>query len=354
MISRLLWWLNILLAGITALALLSPEVSPFSFWPVAFAGLAFPTLVIFNCLFLFFWMLLLNKRLLLSLAMLAISFPHISAFVRMPEEAVSADRDRSLCVVNYNLLGGDRIYSEDAKAFRQNLELFGSCVLEGVDLIAIQETPAYYKVREGVSGQLNERGLLHHFYPKGIHVSLHCRYPLLEKKVLRKYNDLNAMISALIVPSEGDTLQVMAVHLQSNALRFEARSVLSDASKGNKRAYWKVRNVAANYRAAARKRTEQVQFIKEQIAQSPYPVILLGDLNDTPMSYAIGELEEAGLADSFSESGSGLGITYPGTIPGLRIDYAFASRSMPWLDSRVLDCHFSDHKPIRATLRLRS
>ena len=45
-------------------------------------------------------------------------------------------------------------------------------------------------------------------------------------------------------------------------------------------------------------------------------------------------------------------MSYPGTIPGLRIDYVMASERMEFRRSEVLDCDFSDHKPVRAELLL--
>ena len=43
-------------------------------------------------------------------------------------------------------------------------------------------------------------------------------------------------------------------------------------------------------------------------------------------------------------------MSYPGTIPGLRIDYLMASEALAFRRSEVLDCDYSDHKAVRATV----
>ena len=79
-------------------------------------------------------------------------------------------------------------------------------------------------------------------------------------------------------------------------------------------------------------------------------MVLLGDLNDVPLSYTLGELRRAGLIDAFREAGRGSGITYGGPVPALRIDYVLATEELEALTASVLKCDFSDHRPTRAVL----
>ena len=348
---RLLWWVNGALALATALALLSPYAAPGHLWPIAFAGLAFPSLVIAHLLALGWWLLREVRRAWLSALCLAASVPGINALVGFGESP-TAPAERTLTLVNYNLLGGAEFDVADPDAFRQNVDAFAACVLPGADLVAFQETPRYERVRRALEARLDSAGLTHHFYPGEVNVSLHARVPFRETSVLEEGNTTNAIITALIVPQPGDTLRVFGAHLQSNSIRIDAERVAKDVARGRRRAYWKLRGVAANYRTAARERARQAAILTRAIRASDHPVVVLGDLNDVPQSYAVSELLRAGLSDSFRESGRGLGVSYPGTIPGLRIDYLLASEGLPWYGSEVLDCDFSDHKPVRAVLGL--
>jgi endonuclease/exonuclease/phosphatase family metal-dependent hydrolase len=86
----------------------------------------------------------------------------------------------------------------------------------------------------------------------------------------------------------------------------------------------------------------------EHIRESPYPVIVCGDFNDTPFSYTYNELAKE-LKNAFVEAGSGIGATYNGPLPFLRIDNQFHSEE---LKAAGYETHYemglSDHFPISA------
>ena len=61
----------------------------------------------------------------------------------------------------------------------------------------------------------------------------------------------------------------------------------------------------------------------------------------------------AHLIDSFAESGSGLGLTFPANsfIPLARIDYVFHSPDLHSLNAQVMPSNGgSDHYPVRVEL----
>ena len=109
-------------------------------------------------------------------------------------------------------------------------------------------------------------------------------------------------------------------------------------------------------------RQEQVECILDNIEGQPESLILLGDLNSTPMHEAYQALSTR-LVDSFGEAGWGLGHTFPTAggryrsfpYPGLlvRIDHVFHSRDWKaeatWVGE--WDGH-SDHRPVIARLTL--
>ncbi len=355
--QRLVWWGNIGLAVATLIAYASPWVPPTRLWPVAFAGLAYPTFVLLHLACIGWWLVRGRRRVWLSAVTLALGGGYMLEYVGFgasPDIDAEAEAEavgRTLTVVNYNLLGGRRLHSEDGEAFRQNMQTFSACVLDGTDVIAFEETPHHPKIRRGLTASLNDAGLRHHFYATDMVLSLHARYPLIDPRIEGRFSDANGILTALVVPTPGDTLRLFAVHLESNALRLSARSVIRDAAKADKRAYWQVRGVARNYRGAARLRMRQARSLRRLVEASAYPVLLLGDLNDTPLSYAVNEIKRGGLGDSFRESGHGLGVSYPGTIPGLRIDYILGGAGLAFESSEVVDCDFSDHKPVRAEVR---
>ncbi|NRA50359.1 MAG: hypothetical protein HRU12_14605, partial [Phaeodactylibacter sp.] len=52
------------------------------------------------------------------------------------------------------------------------------------------------------------------------------------------------------------------------------------------------------------------------------------------------------LEDAFRESGTGLGTTYAGKIPALRIDYQLYSPVLQALDQNICEENLSDHHSV--------
>jgi endonuclease/exonuclease/phosphatase family metal-dependent hydrolase len=83
------------------------------------------------------------------------------------------------------------------------------------------------------------------------------------------------------------------------------------------------------------------------MSQSPYPVIAAGDFNDTPLSYTYSILSNK-MRDVFYERGKGIGTTYSGKIPFLRIDYILTDLCFTPLKFSIIKKKYSDHYPIAA------
>lgn len=99
-------------------------------------------------------------------------------------------------------------------------------------------------------------------------------------------------------------------------------------------------------------RSKQVDAIKEFIDKSPYKVIVCGDFNDSPTSYAYRTIS-GNLKDAFMEAGSGLGRTYVGPMPSLRIDYILGDESFTFYNYYAKSFPFSDHKMVSCTIKIK-
>jgi endonuclease/exonuclease/phosphatase family metal-dependent hydrolase len=94
---------------------------------------------------------------------------------------------------------------------------------------------------------------------------------------------------------------------------------------------------------------DQIQIVKEQIKNSPYPIIICGDLNEIPISYVYNQLTES-LNDAFLEKGNGLGVTHSSNYPFMRIDYVFTSNDLVVKGFNLIEKELSDHYPIVAEI----
>ena len=78
---------------------------------------------------------------------------------------------------------------------------------------------------------------------------------------------------------------------------------------------------------------------------------LLGDLNGRPGDREITMLEEAGLLDSFVDSGTqGEGFTSPSDGPHQRIDYVWTSPDLKSTGFSSTRSQASDHFPVATTV----
>jgi endonuclease/exonuclease/phosphatase family metal-dependent hydrolase len=95
-------------------------------------------------------------------------------------------------------------------------------------------------------------------------------------------------------------------------------------------------------------RANESKKIKDHINSSPFPVIVCGDFNDTPISYTYSTLKE-NLVDAFKESGIGIGNSYVG-IPSLRIDYILHDKKFNSYNYKKYKFELSDHFPISCSI----
>ena len=92
---------------------------------------------------------------------------------------------------------------------------------------------------------------------------------------------------------------------------------------------------------------------RKEIEKSPYPVIVCGDFNDVPNSYAYYHIGK-GMIDAFKAKGSGLDRTYLGISRTLRIDYIFCQPAFEVVEYNRIIKNFSDHYPVIADLFLKT
>jgi endonuclease/exonuclease/phosphatase family metal-dependent hydrolase len=102
---------------------------------------------------------------------------------------------------------------------------------------------------------------------------------------------------------------------------------------------------------ASKARALQAQELVRRMEESPYPVIVAGDFNDTPMSYAMHALRGSRAEDTFAAASWGPGGTHLGAIPGLRIDGILADTTLQCVSHKTCRVVLSDHRPVTAVLQ---
>lgn len=343
---KLLRWGNVLLVFITLLCYLSPYVSPASFWPLAFFGLLYPWLLLFNLLFVVLWLVMRRKQFLLSLACILVGWTHLTSFVGLHLPS-AYEGDQVLRVMSLNTYGF-RLYDGSRKRHDTDhlAEMFS---VEGLDIVCFQEYPAIRHNNPFTAYFQDQTPLKHVLNTPGSALALFSRFPIIDGQTHYFNRQYNGYQYADIQVA-GQTFRVFNLHLQSNDVSSIANEVATEGDLKKRETWLNIRGMAARFKHSASKRAGQAEQVAAAIAESPYPVILCGDFNAIPQSYTYSQLS-AGLQDAFRTAGTGLGTTYGGLIPALRIDYVLADPRFEALDYNVEKEGFSDHYSVEATLR---
>lgn len=176
------------------------------------------------------------------------------------------------------------------------------------------------------------------------------KFPIINKQTISfPPNDYNSIFQYTDVVKDSDTFRVFNVHLQSLKLSGDNLKYIDDPSIKDESDIKKSKNIIAKFKIGFLKRHIQSDRIKKEIAKSPYPVIVCGDFNDVPNSYAYDRIGK-GLQNAFAEKGNGIGRTFYGISPTLRIDNIFADRRFHVTQYVRVKKKLSDHFPIIADL----
>ena len=148
----------------------------------------------------------------------------------------------------------------------------------------------------------------------------------------------------------GDTIRVFNIHLQS--LKFSATNLKYIDQPGfeDKEAISQSKNIIGKFKVGFLKRKVQAERIKAEMNKSPYPVIICGDFNDVPNSYAYTTIGR-GMKNAFVEKGKGLGRTFTGISPTLRIDNIFTDNKFSIEQFIRIKKKLSDHFPVIADVQ---
>ncbi|MDD3742047.1 MAG: endonuclease/exonuclease/phosphatase family protein [Lentimicrobiaceae bacterium] len=144
----------------------------------------------------------------------------------------------------------------------------------------------------------------------------------------------------------GQTIKVINVHLRSLMLTTERELLQPSIGKTVHRS--NIRKIIRTFRKlrnAFKQRSHEVEALRALIDESPYPVLLAGDFNDTPASYAFHQINSI-LNDATFLRGWGWRKTYLESTFPLKIDHIFVSSHIHTRHYDQIFSAYSDHNPV--------
>ena len=343
---------NISVAVGLLMSYMSSHINPLHGPMFAFFGLSYPLWLLSNLGFVVFWLFVKWRRCFWSLIPLVLGVNyHATFFAFNSANEPSGD----LHIMSYNVRVFDLYNWTEGLQTRDSI--FVQLETEAPDIICFQEF--YYTERKGVFEtrdtliQILGMPFIHEKYTHKINgqqyfgVATLSKYPIVGEGSIAFASDKHNFCIYSDHKIGSDTIRVYNAHLASIRLDKVDYAFMNESQRdmaGTKRIYGRLKSAFQN-------RAEQVSAVLEEVKRSPYPVVLCGDFNDTPLSYCYNEVA-AQLEDAFIEAGSGIGGTYIGRFPSFRIDYIFHSPGIAAEAYHTLPQELSDHHAIQAWLTL--
>ena len=324
-------------------ALLAPYINPYIFFFPAILGTAFFYLFLGGIILATF-LKILKSRLFWVLAILLLpGFFRIGFYYQRFNYTEKAEAKTSIKIISLNA----KIFSDLSNNKGKQYKFINRVNQLQPDVVCFQEyyfntSAAALKVAE-LSKQLNlpyyRRNTVSNSDSRGQVVF--SKYPV--ETIKNKSYRANGY---QIVEIKHPQMSVNLINMHLASFRINPKTI----DPKNKGQY---SNIIKRLKYGFQNRSFQLKDILKDVTTFKDPVIVLGDLNDTPNSYAYKQFYKL-YKDAFREAGSGFGYTYNGKIPGLRIDYFFSSDAFRAVDYQVLkdQNNISDHYPIYAEFEL--
>lgn len=179
--------------------------------------------------------------------------------------------------------------------------------------------------------------------------AIYSKHPIIQTGEIDFGTNVNSCVWADI-QVENNVIRVYSAHLQSNRISGQESEII-EAGKWEKETFVGLKDMFGKYQRYSHIRAEQAKKIRDHADKSNLPFIISGDFNDPPQSYVYQTIAQ-NLNDSFRCAGSGIGTSFNGVIPALRIDYILANKDFDIYTHQIIKKGHSDHYPIISTLAL--
>ena len=328
----------------------SQYIPPDKWWAPSVLGLFYPYLLAVNLFFIILWLIIKPRHIFYSLFVILAGWGVFSRFLQISGKT-SPEADIS--VVSYNV---KNFTGKGSNPSHELAEIIKGFLKENEpDIICLQEvklrTNKIFNL-EATRGELPN--IRHYQYARAgstMGSVTMTSYPIVKMEEIRFEKSGNIAICTDVVIRK-DTVRIFNVHLQSYRIDPDRYSVIESPRISQGKEMREYKELALKYKKAMEMRAVQARLIRKKIEESPYPVIVCGDFNDTPSSYAYMKTK-GNLRDAFVASGKGIGQTYVGKLPSFRIDYILHSRFFKSYNFTIHNIPYSDHLPISCDLAIR-
>ena len=341
-------------------AYLTPFIHPSTIPLLPLVGLGYWIIISSVLILLAIWTVLKSKWALIILTVILIGGKlHFRTFSLGSDE--ENENGTELRVMSYNVRLFDLYNITRSNSYKTRDKIFKYLQERDPDIACFQEfyhqdKPSNFVTRDTIKKilstvDIHERYAFKVAGHQNFGIAIFSKYPIIEKGNVAFPSDhpsFNYCIYADIVKNK-DTFRIYNAHLQSIKLQKDDYALFDENNTTSAEQSSNVFRLIQKINLAYPVRAEQAEIIMDHIAESPFPVIVCGDFNDTPLSYCYNQFS-ARLTDAFRNTSKGIGGTYAGKIPVGRIDYIFHSTKIGSKEFIIQKEKLSDHYAIDCKL----
>jgi len=328
-------------------------INPKSFWPISFMGLGYLPILLINLGFIVYWILRKPKYSLFSILAILLGWNLMTQHITF-SSVNEVGPDSSLRVMTYNAHLLAPIGNENKSVNEEFVDIINQAA---PDVLCIQEFNSTIKGSKKFSEVIKKKANFENFYFAPSQQNdynaygqiIFSKYPIINSGLIKKNQyGINRIIYVDIVKKQ-DTVRIYNVHLRSFALQNQDKEFIQNPSNYTGQEETKTKRVGRKLKGAFEQRSNQAESLFAHMEETHYPKIIMGDFNDTPMSYST-NLIGKNMKNAFQEKGNGWGVTHFEMLPILQIDYIFCDKVFSVENYQVIKNKFSDHYPVWADL----
>lgn len=313
----------------------------------------FPYAALFGLAFwpLFFADMFIIVVLLISRSYRAVIFMLLSAAVLVPGLLRSysfssrARDDDALKIMSYNV---GYFWDYDNKTRDKKIvkkELFEMVSVEKPDIICLQETGTWSDEEARRFAERTGTKYYRFFNEvKGVN-AVFSKYEI-DTAAMNNITLENNDCAIIIDTKHNGKFALVVLHLTSFSFSSQEMNYMNGEMQDTIDANSVAKGILKKLSDGFRRRGEEMNTIVDNLPKGDIPCIVCGDFNETPLSNTYTRMRNAGFKDAFIEVGKGLGVTYGGRIPLLRIDYIWHNDLIVPSRFDVVKHKNSDHYPV--------
>ena len=350
---------NALVSVILILGCYGTRINNGDYWFMGLFTLAAFYFLIINVIFLIFWLFIKPSIMLIGIITILICWIPLRQVFQLRTEAAFnyKKNDSSLRVMSWNVEHFDILeHKLHPEKKYEMINLINECKPDIAcfqEMVASDNSPTAINYLPDFEKRLEMYEYHFSYNPKldfdGKHrygIILFSKYPIIKKETIASNPySYNSIFQYVDIVKEKDTFRIFNIHLQSLKFSKDNRQYLEDPSIKNGEDLKESKSIINKFKIGFIKRHRQSDWVKREMNKSPYPVIVCGDFNDVPNSFAYNNIGN-GMNNAFVEKGSGIGNTFYSISPTLRIDNIFVDKHFDVQQYIRVKKKLSDHYPI--------